>query len=97
MMLEAPGTFGDWDSSLYFTYTSAFGVTIPTSNTSVSFFSGSYSYLNLTDGLQLFQVNGAAVPEPSTISLATTGAVIILGATLLRRRRGAELARSVRS
>ena len=96
MMVETPGTFGDWDSSLYFSYTSAFGVTIPTSNTSVSFFSSSYSYLNLTDGLQLFQVNGAAVPEPSTISLATTGAVIILGATLLRRRRGAELARSVR-
>src|SRR5271165_1560287 len=33
MMIEIPGTFGDWDSSLAFTYTSTFGVSIPTTNT----------------------------------------------------------------
>jgi hypothetical protein len=96
MMIEIPGTFGDWDSSLAFTYTSTFGVSIPTSNSSVSFFSGSYQYLNLTDGLQLFQLTGEALPEPSSLALATTSAVIMLGATWLRRRRVAKPARSVR-
>jgi hypothetical protein len=91
MMVEKPGTFGDWDSSLSYTYTSAYGVTIPETRTSVSRISGTYLYANLTDGLQLFQVNGAAVPEPSTLALTTTGALIILGAIRLRRRRNAEL------
>ena len=97
MMVETPGTSGYWDNSNAFTYTSALGVTIPATDASFSFISGTYYYLNLTDGLQLFQVNGAAVPEPSTLALAATGAVIVLGATWLRRRRGSELARSVRS
>ena len=72
-------------------------MTIPATDASFSFISGTYYYLNLTDGLQLFQVNGPAVPEPSTLALAATGAVIVLGATWLRRRRSSELARSVRS
>ena len=96
MMVETPGTSGYWDNSNAFTYTSALGVTIPATDASFSFLSGTSYYLNLTDGLQLFQVNGVAVPEPSTLALAATGAVIVLSATWMRRRRGAELARSVR-
>ena len=96
MMVETPGTFGDWDSSLSFTYTSAFGVTIPTTNASFSNVPGTGpgtgpTYLNANDGLQLFQLNGnpaiATVPEPTALVLAATSGVIVLGATRLRRRR----------
>lgn len=96
MMLETPGTFGDWDSSLSSTYTSAFGVTIPDTNTSFSNVPGSDpgsgpTYLNASDGLQLFQLNGTpatvAVPEPSALLMAATGGVIVLWATGLHRRR----------
>lgn len=97
MMVETPGTFGDWDSSNNSTYTSSFGVTIPTTNATASFFDGSYSYADLNQDVQLFQLNGAAVPEPSTLALAMTGAVIVLGATWLRLWGGAKLAESVRS
>jgi hypothetical protein len=96
MMIEIPGTFGDWDNSLAYTYTSTFDVSIPTTNTSVSYFSGAYAYANLTDGLQLFQFSGEAIPEPSTLALATTSAVIMLGATWLCQRRGGKLVRSAR-
>jgi hypothetical protein len=96
MMIEIPGTFGDWDSSLAFTCTSAFGVSIPATNSSVSFVSGSYQYLNLTDGLQLFRLTVEALPEPSSPAHSTTSAVMMLSATWLRRRRGAKLARSAR-
>jgi hypothetical protein len=89
MMVETPGTFGEWDYSEDFTYTSNFGVTIPETNTSVSFFEGSYAYANLDEGLQLFQLNGtpiAAIPEPSTLALASTAGVIVLGVAWRRRR-----------
>jgi hypothetical protein len=87
MMVETPGVFGDWDNSLSFTYTSAFGVTIPDQNTSVSFFSGTVQYLNASDGLQIFQVNGSAIPEPSTLALALAGSPVVVGICWLRRRR----------
>jgi hypothetical protein len=94
MMVEpqTPGseTIGDWDASLASTYTSAFGVTIPDTNTSYAFVSGSPIYYTRAEGLQLFQVNGtaqgAAVPEPSALALAATGGVVVLGAIRLRRR-----------
>jgi hypothetical protein len=87
-------TLGDWDNSLAFAYTSHFGVTIPDTNTSVAFFIDpdtnipGYQYANLTDGLQLFQVNGtahgAAVSEPP--ALAGTAALVGLGLWARRRR-----------
>jgi len=101
MMLvqQTPGSplenLGDWDNSLAFSYTSNFGVTIPDTNTSVAFFIDpdtnipGYQYANLTDGLQLFQVNGtargAAVPEPSALTLAGTAALAGLGLWARRR------------
>jgi hypothetical protein len=96
MMVETPGTFGDWDSSLSFTYTSAFGVTIPDTNASFSDVPGTGpgtgpTYLNASDGLQLFQLNGnpatGSVPEPTALLLAATGGMIVLLATGLHRRR----------
>jgi hypothetical protein len=92
MMVETPGTFGDWDSSNSFTpYTSAFGVTIPDTNTSFADVPGlGTQYLDANQGLQLFQVNGnalAAVPEPPALALAATGGAVLLGASWLRRRR----------
>jgi hypothetical protein len=103
MMLVAqnPGSglenFGDWDISNAFAYTSAFGVTIPDTNASVGYFKDpdtnilGYYYSNLTDGVQLFQVNGtaqgAAVPEPSALGLAAIGQVVVLALTWVRRRR----------
>jgi hypothetical protein len=100
MMLVQQGsgteTFGDWDNSLSFSYTSSFGVTIPETNTSVAFFIDpdtnipGYHYADLTDGLQLFQVNGtsggAAVAEPSALALAGTAALAGLGLWARRRR-----------
>jgi PEP-CTERM motif len=100
MMLVKQGsgteTFGDWDNSLSFSYTSNFGVTIPGTNTSVSFFIDpdtnipGYQYADLTDGLQLFQVNGTArgagVPEPSALVLAGISALAGLGLWARRRR-----------
>jgi hypothetical protein len=90
-------SLGDWDNSNSSTYTSSFGVTIPDTNASVSYFIdpvtnvAGYQYGNLADGLQLFQLNGtpvaAAVPEPSAIALAVTGGAVVLGATRLRHRR----------
>jgi hypothetical protein len=86
-------TLGDWDNSNASTYTSVFGVTIPDTNTSVSYFIDpdtnipGYQYENLTDGLQLFQVNGTAVPEPSALFLAASGLPIVLIAARLCRCR----------
>ena len=101
MMVETPGTFGDWDSSVSFNYTSAFGVTIPHNDASVSFFSGSYDYLALTDGLQLFQVNGSpvgqAVPEPSALTLAALGGAVVMGAARVRRGRRRVVGRRARA
>jgi hypothetical protein len=90
----ATETFGDWDNSNSFTYTSSFGVTIPQTNTSASYFIDpttnipGYQYGNLTDGLQLFQVDGSAlgaVPEPSALVLGGTAA--LAGLSLWARRR----------
>src|SRR5262249_44014697 len=93
MMVETPGTFGDWDNSLSSTYSSAFGVTIPDQNASVTFIpdEGGYLYANADEGLQLFQLNGTpastAIPEPWALVQATTGAAVVVGASRLRRRR----------
>ncbi|QEH35710.1 hypothetical protein OJF2_42670 [Aquisphaera giovannonii] len=92
MMVETPGTFGDWDNSLSFTYTNNFDVTIPDSNASVSLVPGEgYLYANANEGLQLFQLNGspaiAVVAEPSALALATTGGTLVLGAFWHRRGR----------
>jgi hypothetical protein len=90
MMLETPGTFGDWDNSSSSAYMSSFGVTLPDQNASVAFFDGSYTYYSASDGLQLFQLNGTpaipAIPEPSALTLAATGGSVVLGAFWLRRR-----------
>jgi hypothetical protein len=98
MMVETPGTFGDWDISNSFTYTSNFGVTIPDTKASFSNVPGTGSgtgpmYFDANQGLQLFQLNGnpagASVPEPSALALAATGHAVVLAAIWLRRCRGA--------
>jgi hypothetical protein len=72
-------------------------VTIPDTNASVSYFidqdatTPTSHYGNLTDGLQLFQVDGtargAAVPEPTAMAVAAIGHGVVLAAAWLRRRR----------
>jgi len=93
MMVETPGSFGNWDNSLDFTYTSSFGVTIPDLNASVSYFQGDngyeHDYLNASDGLQLFQLNGSAVPEPSGLAMVLTCGPAVVGMIVLHRRRRA--------
>jgi hypothetical protein len=90
-----PANFGDWDGSNSLTYMSSFGVTIPDTNTSVTYLSDflgnppTYHYNNLTAGLQLFQVDGSAlgaVPEPSALVLAGTAALAGLGLWARRHR-----------
>jgi hypothetical protein len=111
MMLveQPPGTeaFGDWDNSNSSSYTSLFGVSIPDTNASVAYFIDpdtnvpGYEYADRADGLQLFQVNGAAaVPEPSTLALVGTAAIcgVLYGrGRRSRRSRAAEASRSAAS
>jgi hypothetical protein len=93
VMVETPGTFGDWDNSLPFddpskvTYSSAFGVTIPLTSASFSFFDGSYTYLDAVEGLQLFELIGVPVPEPPGLVQALCGGAVVAGGLWLRRRR----------
>jgi hypothetical protein len=92
MMVETPGTFGDWDISSTANYTSAFGVTIPATKASFADVPGlGPIYYDASDGLQLFQLNGtpaiATVPEPTALALAAIGGAVVLGAAWLHRRR----------
>jgi hypothetical protein len=92
VMVETPGTLGDWDNAQAFsdvssiTYSSAFGVTIPLTNASFSFFDGSYTYIDAVDGLQLFEVIGVPIPEPPGLVQALCGGAIAAGGLWLRRR-----------
>jgi hypothetical protein len=93
VMVETPGTFGDWDNSPAFqdpsmiTYSSAFGVTIPLTSASFSFFDGSYTYVDAVEGFQLFELIGVPVPEPPGLVQALCGGAVAAGGLWLRRRR----------
>lgn len=91
MMVETPGTFGDWEYSVESTYTSAYGVTIPAEKASVSTFQDENGYQTVyadaSEGLQIFQLNGTAIPEPSALAQVLAGLPVVVTGFLLRRRR----------
>jgi len=82
--LNSSGTV-NWNFTFSPNYTANLGVTLPTDHTSTLTNAGGTQYFTLSDGPQLFQVNGTAVPEPSGLLMA--GIVAVGGLATSRSRR----------
>jgi len=86
-MLERAGTQGFWDFTSSTNYTSAFGVSMPSNQASFVTSGSTTQYFSLSSGPQLFQVNGSAVPEPSSLLLGAVSAMVGVMVALVRLRR----------
>ncbi len=76
----------EWTYTSSTDYAAAFGATIPAADSSVYFTGATAVYRSLAAGPQMFQVNAAAVPEPTVSTLAGL-ALVGGGLALIRRRR----------
>ncbi len=75
----------EWTYTSSTDYAAAFGATIPAADSSVFFTGATAVYRSLAAGPQMFQVNAAAVPEPSADVFL--GFALAIGAGVLARRR----------
>ena len=75
----------EWTYTNSTDYAAAFGATIPAADSSVYFTGATAVYRSLAAGPQMFQVNAAAVPEPS--AYVFVGLALAIGAVGIARRR----------
>ena len=80
-----------WDYTFSTTYMSTADVTLPVDDVAygLSVIPPLIEYFNLADGPQLMQLNGTAVPEPSSLALCTIAGVLGLLVDRVRRKRSA--------
>lgn len=87
LLLGGGGSLVGWDYTVSSSYVAAFGITLPGSMVAYFAGGGDEGYFSLADGPQLLEVNGVAVPEPSTVALAALAGGIGVLAHLRRRSR----------